>query len=231
MYQNLIISGGLFHDFEATSTALATLLAPLGIRSTISEDPEAALAALGDGGYAMLTVNALRWPMDGEKYAPWREEWALSLSEKSRRALSGFVHEGGGLLGLHAASICFGDWPGWRDLLGGMWRWDKSYHPPPGPVAVQPTAAGRALGLQPFQVTDERYSDLDLAEGIETLLVAQDERGEEQPMVWRQQFGAGRVACDLLGHDPESLNVPAHAEMLRNLAAWVLKRPASEAAA
>ncbi|MEO1082561.1 MAG: ThuA domain-containing protein [Pseudomonadota bacterium] len=231
MSRNLILSGGIFHDFEATSRALETLLVPLGIRSTIREDVEEALGELAEGGYDMLTVNALRWRMDGEKYAPWREQWALSLSAASRRAIDDFVREGGAMLGLHAASICFGDWPDWRDLLGGAWRWDESYHPPPAPVSVRPTAAGAALGLQPFEVTDERYSDLDLREDIETLLVAEDEAGREQPLVWRQRVGAGRVACDLLGHDPESLAVPAHAEALRGLVAWVLKRPASEAAA
>ncbi|MEM1187864.1 MAG: ThuA domain-containing protein [Pseudomonadota bacterium] len=231
MPSNLIISGGIFHDFEATSRTLAAILAPLGISSTIREEPEAALGELGDGRYDMLTINALRWPMEGEKYAPWREEWALSLSAASCRTLVDFVHEGGGLLGLHTASICFGDWPGWRDLLGGAWRWNTSYHPPPGPLTVRPTTAGSASGLQPFEVIDERYSDLDLVEGIQTLLVAEDDAGREQPLVWRQRVGAGRVVCDLLGHEPGSLTVPGHAAALRNLVAWMLKQPTSEAAA
>ena len=42
----------------------------------------------------MLTVYALRWTMQtGEKYKPYREQWALSLSEASRHALTDFVRE------------------------------------------------------------------------------------------------------------------------------------------
>lgn len=228
MHRNLIISGGIFHDFAGTSRGLAALLAPLGIASTICEDPEAALADLPRGGWRMVTVNALRWPMAGEKYDPWRDEWAFSLSGAGREALTSFVENGGSLLGLHTAPICFGDWDGWGDLLGGAWRWGQSWHPAVAELAVRPTAAGAAAGLEAFTVSDERYTALAIAEGVEILLVADDEDGTPQPLAWRQRVGAGRVACDLLGHDPGSLAVPGHAYALRSLARWALGRPAVE---
>jgi type 1 glutamine amidotransferase len=231
MDRNLIISGGIFHDFAGTSQTLASLIAPLGVESSISEDPEAAIADLAAGGWSMLTVNALRWPMEGEKYDPWRDEWAFSLSAAGRAALTDFVADGGGLLGLHTAAICFGDWDGWRGLLGGAWRWGQSWHPAPSELAVRPTAAGAAAGLDAFAVTDERYSALSFTDGVETLLFADDEEGVPQPLAWRHCVGAGRVACDLLGHDSKSLAVPGHALALRSLVGWVLGRPASEVAA
>jgi type 1 glutamine amidotransferase len=43
-------------------------------------------------------------------------------------------------------------------------------------------------------------------------------------LVWIKQAG-GRVAYDALGHDVESLNVPAHATMIRRCAAWLLGEP------
>lgn len=231
MDRNLIISGGIFHDFAGTSRALASLLEPLGVESVISDDPEAALAELATGGWRMVTVNALRWPMTGEKYDPWRDDWAFSLSAAGREAFLAFVEQGGGLLGLHTAAICFSDWDGWGALLGGAWCWGQSWHPPVAEVAVRPTATGAAAGLAPFTVSDERYSELSFAEGIETLLVADDEAGTPQPLAWRHRVGAGRVACDLLGHDPDSLTEPAHAHALRSLAGWVLGRPAAVVAA
>ena len=228
MDRNLIISGGIFHDFTGTSRKLASLLAPLGVESIISDDPEAGLADLAAGGWGMVTVNALRWPMAGEKYDPWRDDWAFSLSAAGREALSAFVEQGGGLLGLHTAAICFSDWHGWGSLLGGAWRWGHSWHPAVAEVAVQPTAAGAAAGFAPFTVVDERYSDLALTDNIEILLVADDEAGSPQPLAWRHRVGTGRVACDLLGHDPVSLAEPAHACALRSLAGWVLGRPVAE---
>ncbi|KGE03921.1 ThuA domain-containing protein [Pseudohaliea rubra] len=231
MDRNLIISGGISHDFADTSRAIAALLAPLGIQSIISDDPEAALSQLDAGSFAMVTVNALRWPMEGEKYDHWRDEWAFSLSPAGRTALTGFVEGGGGLLGLHTAAICFGDWAGWCQLLGGAWRWGQSWHPPLAPVSARPTVGGAAEGLEAFTVVDERYSALALADGIETLLVADDEEGRPQPLAWRHCVGAGRAACDLLGHDAASLAVPGHARTVRSLALWVLGRTVEEVAA
>ena len=45
---HLILAGGIFHDFAASSEALATILAPLGIESRIEWDLEAGLAALAE---------------------------------------------------------------------------------------------------------------------------------------------------------------------------------------
>lgn len=230
MDRNLIISGGIFHDFEDSSRTLADLLSPLGIDSTISNEPETALADLANGSYDMLTLNALRWPMAGEKYDPWRDEWALSLSAAGRSTLTDFVNGGGGLLGIHTAAICFSEWDGWQDLIGGVWRWGKSFHPPQGDIRVTPTEAGLNAGLDAFPVNDERYSQLDLKPGLETLLVAEDEDGIEQPLVWRHTVNRGRAACDVLGHDSRALRQPMHTQTLQTLASWILRRPEAEVA-
>mgnify|MGYP003352503036 CR=1 FL=1 len=51
-----------------------------------------------------------------------------------------------------------------------------------------------------------------------------DKHEVPEPLVWIKQAG-GRVAYDALGHDVESLNVPAHATMIRRCVAWLLGEP------
>src|SRR5579883_830327 len=146
MPRNLILTGGIGHPFDDAAPALRDILAEAGIASDITSDLEAGIAELGHGAYPLVTVYALRWRMEGsEKYAPHRAAWAFSLSAAARRSLSSHVAAGGGLLGLHTASICFDDWPEWRDLLGAAWQWGRSFHPPLGPAEVRPTSAAHAV--------------------------------------------------------------------------------------
>ncbi len=229
---NLILCGGIFHDFGATSEELARALEPLGIGSRIETDLERGLAGLAKEPVELLTVNALRWEMAGEKYDPYREREALKLSPAARDALERHVAGGGALLGLHTASICFSDWPGWGDILGGAWRWGSSWHPAPEPVTASPTGHALLRGLQPFEVQDELYHDLDLRPGIVTLLEGSSPSGKgAQPVLWLHQYGDGRVVYDSLGHDVASLRQPSHAEALRRAVAWALGRGEQHAVA
>ena len=85
--QNLILVGGIFHDFHASAEALATVLAPLGIESRIEADLDAGIASLADNPVDLLTINALRWEMIGEKYDPYRETEAYSPPSETRMAI------------------------------------------------------------------------------------------------------------------------------------------------
>ena len=72
MRRNLILSGGIFHDFAATSASLAERLTRLDIQSHIEDDIEAGLRSLESQPVDLLTINALRWEMQGSKYDPYR---------------------------------------------------------------------------------------------------------------------------------------------------------------
>jgi type 1 glutamine amidotransferase len=224
MPRNLIIMGGIFHPFEASSAALAALFEEEGIHSDVVIDMDGGLQSLPGGPYAMVTINALRWSMmTADKYEPYRAEWAYRIPAASREALSGFVAGGGGLLGLHTASICFDDWPGWRSLLGGQWVWGKSHHPPPGALTARPTHARHEVsaGVEAFTVIDEIYHSLALEPGVVPLMEA-DAGDGPQPITWAREVGRGRVVYDALGHDAASLEVPGHARLVRQAARWLL---------
>ena len=229
--RNLVLSGGVGHDFAATSHALAELLAPLGFATEVVEDVDAGLTRLAAERPPLLTVNLLRWRMEADRYAMQRERWAFSLSRAGRDALTGHLARGGGLLALHTAPICFDDWPGWRALVGGAWSWTRSLHPPLGPARVDVAEPTHPLvtGLAAFEVVDEVYSFLDLEPDVVPLLTSTVE-GVAQPLLWARAAGGGRVVYDALGHDASSFALSEHRTILRRAALWAAGREPGEAA-
>jgi hypothetical protein len=222
---NLILHGGIYHDFAAGAQAIAGALAPLGIRSELATDVEAVFERLRDGDVDMLTVYALRWRMlDHEKYEPFRAEYAMSVSAGGRAALEDFVRGGGALLALHTASICFDDWPGWGEVLGARWRWGQSFHPAPQTVQVRvedPTHAV-STGITDFEVEDEIFHALEATDAIHALLSARaTPDSPPQPMLWARRHGAGRVVYDALGHTVASISHPVHQRVLQQAARWL----------
>ena len=222
--RNLILVGGIFHDFRASAEALSDVLAPLGIESRIEPDLDAGLASLATNPVDLITVNALRWEMIGEKYDPYRESEAYSPPAATRAALANHLETGGALLGLHTASICFSDWPEWSQILGGRWAWGTSFHPPPERITVTPAERDGSDALPAFEVQDELYTDLTLEPGAEVLAYGRSEAmPKAQPVLWRHTVGPGRVIYDALGHDSASLLHPPHAKWLTESVAWALE--------
>lgn len=226
MTTNLVLSGGPTHDFAASSGRLGELLAADGIESVVEEDLHRGIERLLDPDvvWDMVTVNALRWAMAAERYRHLRDEWAFVLTAAEAEVLAVHVRDGGGLLALHTAVVCFDGRPAWHETVGASWDWDHSSHPPLGEIVVRVTDAGRrhplTAGIASFSIVDEAYGFLREAPGIVPLLTA-EHGGRDHPVLWARPFGAGRVVTDLLGHDASSFAHPTHAEIVRRAARWV----------
>jgi type 1 glutamine amidotransferase len=220
--RNLLLTGGPFHDFDTNAKLVAGLLADDGIETDITDDVEGGLS--GAGSYDLVTLYMLRWRMLGEMFDDDRERWAGSLSDAGRAALLDHLHRGRGLLALHTATVCFDDWPEWREVLGARWDWTRSSHPLPRPSAVS-VATGRhpiTEDVGDFEVVDEIYSFLDDT-GVVPLMTA-ERAGQPQPLLWAREYGGGRITYDALGHDDRSLTEPTHATIIRRAARWALGR-------
>lgn len=226
MTANLLLSGGPIHDFAASTGRLRDVLAAEGVESVVEDDLHRAIERLVDPGvvWDMVTVNALRWTMAGERHRDLRDEWAFVLTDHEADALAAHVRDGGGLLALHTAVICFDTRPVWHDTVGASWDWDRSAHPPLGEVVVTVTDAGRehplTAGLESFSIVDEAYGFLREEPDLVPLLTA-EHGGRDHPLLWARRVGTGRVVTDLLGHDASSVAHPIHAEILRRAARWV----------
>jgi type 1 glutamine amidotransferase len=227
--RSLVLTGGIGHPFADSAPALAACLARAGSTADVTEDIEAGLATLASGGYRLVCVYALRWSMaTGDKYASHRAAHGFTLSQAGRAALQAHVAGGGGLLALHTGIICFDGWPEWREMLGGVWDWGRSNHPPRGPVHVAPTASHHPVtaGVVPFDLEeDEVYARLDLRPGIVPLVDARARNGDDGawPAVWSNDYGRGRIVCDTLGHDRRSIETPPHGRLIVNAARWLLE--------
>ncbi|MFE3452790.1 ThuA domain-containing protein [Nonomuraea sp. NPDC059194] len=208
MARNLILSGGLFHDFDATSAALAEVLADVGVESEITDDIAGALGEPSE--YQLITVNALR-----------RQDKGFTLPAQARTTLLDHLEQGGGLLCMHAAAICFDDWQGWPRVLGGRWVRGTSHHPQLGWTTVR-VLGGHPIveGLRDFDLVDEIYSDLEVLPDVRPLASAQG-----QPMLWARPVRRGRVVYDALGHDTRAYDNEVHRALLKRAALWLLKRP------
>lgn len=218
----LVLTGGMHHDSERRQAALLDDLGAAGVVSVVADDP-AVLATLD---HDLLVVNALWWTMSADRYEPMRGEWARTLGPDARAALRSHVDAGRPILALHAAVICFDDWPAWGELLGGSWNWDRSSHPPlstdPVRVTVDPTHA-LAAGSGDFDVVDEVYGFLDHSPDI-VVAARSAHGGVSHPVAWTRTLGSGTlIAVDVLGHDHRSWSVPAHRRLLRNAIAWLLE--------
>jgi uncharacterized protein len=215
----VVLSGGPTHDFPATTARLTSLLAGQDLAAEVHTDVDAGLRALP--GAALLVVNALRWTMTcpgtPDRYRSRAAELGVSPAPAARAAFDAHLAAGGGLLAMHTASICFDDWPVWAEALGGAWRWGRSSHPPPGPLAVEVTAPEHPLvaGLGGFTIEDERYSGLAVAADVRPLLACAGE-----PLLWAREHGGGRVVYDALGHDPASYEVPEHRAVVQRAIRW-----------
>lgn len=235
MATNLVISGGPLHDFAGSTAALVGVLEGEGLRCSVAEDPRAGLVELAErpGAWDMVTVNALAWRAGAERHAHLRDEWAFTLHDDESLAIDRYVRGGGALLACHAAVICFDGDPRWAACLGATWNWDRSMHPPLGPVDVVPTAAGAVhpvtAGVARFTTVDEVYGFLDVAPEVEPLLTSAH-GGSEHPVLWARPVGAGRVVTDLLGHDVGAVTHPSHREVLRRSARWLTEPDRSEVA-
>ena len=229
IYNNLIISGGPLHDFAATSAVLAGVFDEVGVSSTIIDDPNEAIEQLSvhPESWDMVTVNALLWAISSPRHAHLKAQWSFAGGSAAAQAIHRYVHGGGSLLACHTAVICFDAHPMWAECIGAIWDWERSMHPPLGSAAIALTPAGTAhpvsSGTAGFTTVDEVYGFLDAEPGIEPLLTSAH-GGVDHPVLWARSVGDGRVVTDLLGHDSAAMAHPAHIEILRRSAQWLMGR-------
>ena len=235
MARVLIASGGptYAHDHGATAVTITSLLSAAGhdVMTTSShfrQLPDALRAYDPD----VIVMHALWWRMLADRYADIRDEWAYEITPSVRKALEEFVQNGGALVALHTATICFDDWPGWGEIVGGQWNWDRSFHPLLGPVRVElgGVAVGDGnggheitAGLHTYETVDEVYAHLDLQPGIVPLAYGVHPDGSQHPVLWARNFGSGRVAHFGLGHDSAALTNETTAEILRRCVTWAVR--------
>jgi hypothetical protein len=194
-----------WHDFGATSRAVASCLRDAGSACTVVTTAESASAPLADAD--LLVVNAgMHSPPGPGGVAPGR--------------LLDYLESDLPVLGLHAAANAFGLVPRWATRLGVRWVGGVSTHPPIGWQRLVPSAPA-LTGLDEVVVYDELYSGLELLRPA-TVLLAHRLDGVDHPLALARADGARRTVYDALGHGPESYASESRRELLRREVRWLL---------
>ena len=203
MRSNLIISGGIYHPFEVTSKLLSDILNNFGLNSQIMPVGRG-LEELAEKEFDLLTVNALAFTMlQHPKYDSLRDEFGFKTDQKAIKAIKSHLKNGGRLLGVHTAAICFDDWPEWEEILGVKWVWGKSWHPEPCMVQVQ--------GSEDFETFDELYCDLNVLDKAEVIATGStNDRVVSEPILVINN----NAAYLALGHDAKAFETVGFVSLL-----------------
>lgn len=200
------------HDSLPDAVAAVTALGPFDVEHT--EDP-AALEAPLDGYAAVVFLST-----SGEVLTP-----------PGRERLVAYVESGGGFAGVHAAACTEEDWPYYGELLGARFARHPAHQPGRALVEDRDHPATRHLPAV-WDFTDEWYDFTTSPRGAAHILVSADESsyegggmGDDHPLAWCREQGAGRVFYTAFGHAAEAYADPDFRAHLRGGIGWAAGLP------
>lgn len=190
--------------------------------------------SIAAGKAALLTIcREKNWQADTtedagfftrEKLARYRAVVFLNttgdvLDSVQQSAFEGYIRNGGGFLGIHAASDTEYGWPWYGRLVGGWFRSHPEIQDAVIQVKDHDHAATRHLGAT-WQRRDEWYN-LNLVNPDVNVLLLLDESsyrggdmGPYHPLAWYHRFEGGRAFYTAGGHTEEAYSEP---DFLRHL--------------
>ncbi|MET8950255.1 ThuA domain-containing protein [Streptomyces sp. NPDC004393] len=204
---------GYRHDSIPDAVAAVRALgAAHGFDVDASEDPALFEASL-DGYAAVVFLST-----SGEVLTP-----------EGRARLAAHVEGGAGFAGVHAAACTEEDWPYYGELLGTRFARHPEYQP--GKALIEDRAHPATAHLPAvWEFTDEWYDFRSSPRGSARVLAAADESsyegggmGDDHPLVWCREQGAGRVFYTALGHAPEAYADPLFRAHLLGGIRWVAR--------
>ena len=218
----LIITGDEVgaHDWKATTQAMRDFLSAQGrINVEVTETPAKDLTDENLSKYDAFLLN----------YRETKPTDATRWTDANKAALLKAVKGGKGLVVHHFASSGFMDWPEFETLIGGGWR-KQGFHGPKLEFRVKaadikhPISAGLARSFD--HPIDELYSNSKMVPGNVVLATAYCDpskpkgTGKDEPVIWVNQYGGGRVFHNVLGHDTVALADPVLQEWMRRGVEW-----------
>ncbi len=219
----LIITGDHGHDWKATTESLKTILSEGGkIAVDVTTTPSKDLTDENLAKYDVLLLNYKDTPNGGPE-----TKW----SDANKEAFLKAVRDGKGLVVYHFASSAFTNpnWEEYEKATAGGWR-TQGFHGPRHVFSVKKTDAkhpiSEGLPAEFEHVIDELYQNSKLLPGTEVLATAWSDpakpRGtdKDEPVIWVNTYGKGRVYNNALGHDVEALSDPNLQQWLRRGALW-----------
>ncbi|MDR3691022.1 MAG: ThuA domain-containing protein [Fimbriimonas sp.] len=148
------------------------------------------------------------------------------LDGKQEKALIGFIHGGGGFVGVHAAADCEYKWPWYGKLVGAYFEQHPAQQD--AVVKIEDTTHPSTKDLpNPWRRRDEWYDYRTNPRSSVRVLACLDPTSytgskmlHDHPIVWCQEFEGGRSWYTGMGHTQESYKDPAYLKMLEEGIEW-----------
>ncbi|MFF7852902.1 ThuA domain-containing protein [Streptomyces sp. NPDC007904] len=175
----------------------------------------AALRGLGDFAvHATEDPAAFEAPLDRYAAVVFLSTSGDVLTPAGRERLAAYVGAGGGFVGVHAAACTEYGWPYYGELLGARFERHPAFQP--GRAVVEDHDHPATRHLPPvWRFTDEWYDFRTNPRGAVRVLLSADESsydgggmGDDHPLAWCREQGAGRVFYTALGHAAEAYDDP-----------------------
>jgi sialate O-acetylesterase len=219
----LIITGDHGHAWRDTSKILADVLGAGGrVKVDVTTTPSKDLTDQNLAKYDVLLLNY----KDTPRGAP-ETRW----SEANKEAFLKAVRDGKGLVVFHHASSAFTNpnWDEFEKAIAGGWR-SKGFHGPKHVFTVKKTDVKHPIseGLHPefVHAIDELYQNSVMVPGSVVLATAYSDpkkprgTGKDEPVIWVNHYGKGRVYENVLGHDAEAMADSEFQNWMRRGAIW-----------
>jgi len=188
-------------------------------QALISDDPEIFTPerlAEFDAVCMFNTTGELFLPADFKDLSATEQEAARQRDAELKRSFREFVASGHGLVGIHAATDCFYEWPEYGVMIGAYF----DGHPWNEPVTVKTDDPQHSINAvfkgEPFEIADEIYQFrepycrdlLHVLLSLDTSRTNMNKPGVRRQdrdfaVSWIHRFGRGRVFYCSLGHRDE----------------------------
>ncbi len=138
------------------------------------------------------------------------------LNDTQQAAFERYIQQGGGYVGIHAASDTEYDWPWYGDLVGAYFNGHPAQQTATIQVEDRKNPSTKKLPKR-WTRFDEWYNFRDYEDGSVKVLARLDETtydagptamGDDHPIIWCHPFDGGRAWYTALGHTEASYDEP-----------------------
>lgn len=208
MNKVLLITDGFFHP---------TYLGRLALHKALSSPLPAREGPGVTEKFSFKHVSSLeKLPADLDSFSALVLHYHhKTISSSGLKKLAAFVHNGGGILAIHAATASFKGTLPYFEILGGRFIG----HGPVENFAVNKVRDDIFGGIENFVVRDELYIH-ELRPNIEVHFTAKHE-GKDIPVVWTHRYGKGKVCYAVPGHTTETMQNKTYQQVLKRGLLWV----------
>ncbi|MDY7093236.1 MAG: ThuA domain-containing protein [Acidobacteriota bacterium] len=160
----------------------------------------------------------------------WLSTTGDVLDDPEQAAFEGFIQNGGGYVGIHAAADCEYDWPWYGDLLGnGAWFRSHPAIQTATLVLEDPEHPGAGFPDAMTSFEEEWYNFRANPRPAVNVLYTLDESsydpgggamGDDHPIVWAHDFQGGRAFYTALGHRSQTYSDLRFKNQIRGAIRW-----------